>query len=59
MPEKTFAGDRSLALEAALTQDATPEKIIGFLQLTRDCMNPDSVISGKSESGQSAVCGRT
>jgi ABC-type uncharacterized transport system involved in gliding motility auxiliary subunit len=45
MPEKTFAGDRSLALEAALTQDSRPTKIIGFLQLTRDCMNHDSVIT--------------
>jgi ABC-2 type transport system permease protein len=45
MPEKIFAGDRSLALEATLTQDSRPEKIIGFLQLTRNCMNPDSVIT--------------
>jgi ABC-2 type transport system permease protein len=45
MPEKMFAGDRSLALEASLTQDSRPTKIIGFLQLTRECMNPDSVIS--------------
>ncbi len=28
-----------------MTQDARPEKIIGFLKLTRDCMNRDSVIS--------------
>jgi ABC-2 type transport system permease protein len=45
MPEKTFAGDRSLALDAALNQDSRPQKIIGFLQLTRDCMNSDSVIT--------------
>ncbi|MDO8302886.1 MAG: hypothetical protein Q7T18_06580, partial [Sedimentisphaerales bacterium] len=45
MPEKTFAGDSSLALEATLTQDSRPERIIGFLQLTRDCMNSDSVIT--------------
>ena len=45
MPEKMFAGDRSLALEATLSQDSRPEKIIGFLQLTRNCMNPDSVIT--------------
>jgi ABC-type uncharacterized transport system involved in gliding motility auxiliary subunit len=45
MPEKMFAGDRGLALDATLTQDARPEKIIGFLQLTRDCMNSDSVIT--------------
>jgi ABC-type uncharacterized transport system involved in gliding motility auxiliary subunit len=45
MPEKTFAGDRSLAWEATLTQDSRPTKIIGFLQLTRDCMDHDSVIT--------------
>lgn len=45
MPEKMFAGDRGLALDATLTQDARPEKIIGFLQLTRDCMNSESVIT--------------
>ena len=45
MPEKIFAGDRSLALEAGVRQDEPPQKIIGFLQMTRDCMNPDSVIS--------------
>jgi ABC-2 type transport system permease protein len=45
MPEKTFVGDRGLALEASVSQDAPPSKIIGFLQLTRECMNPISVIS--------------
>jgi ABC-2 type transport system permease protein len=45
MPENTFAGDRGLALTASIRQDSMPEKIMGFMELTRQCMNPDSVIS--------------
>ena len=45
MPEKTFVGDRSLVLEASMARDARPEKIMGYLMLTRECMNRESAIS--------------
>ena len=45
MPEKTFVGDLNLVLEATLSQDARPEKIMGYLMLTRECMNRESAIS--------------
>jgi ABC-2 type transport system permease protein len=45
MPKNTFAGDRSLALEAAISRDQRPEKIIGYLNLTPGCFNKDSVIT--------------
>ncbi|MBN1663558.1 MAG: Gldg family protein [Deltaproteobacteria bacterium] len=45
MPSKTFVGDRSLVLEASMGPDAKPEKIMGYLMLTRECMNPESAIS--------------
>ena len=56
MPEKTFVGDRSLVLEASMAQDARPEKIMGFLMLTRECMNPRVRHKRESESGPGAVC---
>ena len=43
MPPKTFAGDRSLALKASIMKNQRPQKIIGFLGLTPQCFNPDSV----------------
>lgn len=45
MPEKTYVGDRSLVLEASMGRDARPEKIMGYLMLTRDCMNRESPVS--------------
>jgi ABC-type uncharacterized transport system involved in gliding motility auxiliary subunit len=47
MPEMTFAGDRKLAITATLNQ--RPEKIIGYLALTRanGCFNKDNVISAE------------
>ena len=45
MPEKTFVGDRNLVLEASMGRDARPEKIMGYLMLTRECMNRESAIS--------------
>jgi ABC-type uncharacterized transport system involved in gliding motility auxiliary subunit len=45
MPENTFAGDRSLAVEYSLRRNQRPEKIIAFLQLVPGCFNTDSVIS--------------
>jgi ABC-2 type transport system permease protein len=45
MPEKTYVGDRSLVLEASMGPDARPEKIMGYLMLTRECMNHESAIS--------------
>ena len=45
MPKNTFAGDKSLALEAAVNRDQRAEKIIGYLGLTPGCFNKDSVIT--------------
>ncbi|MBS1258147.1 MAG: hypothetical protein MAG551_01200 [Candidatus Scalindua arabica] len=45
MPPKTIAGDRNLALKAAIMQNQRPQKIIGFLELTPQCFNPDSVVT--------------
>ncbi len=45
MPENTFAGDRSLAMEASVSRNARAEKVIGYLELTRDCFNHDSAIT--------------
>jgi ABC-type uncharacterized transport system involved in gliding motility auxiliary subunit len=47
MPANTFAGDRSLAIKGTISQNQRPEKIIGFLELTPECFNPDSVITAK------------
>jgi ABC-type uncharacterized transport system involved in gliding motility auxiliary subunit len=45
MPPKTFAGDRNLALKASIMENQRPQKIIGFLNLTPQCFNPDSVVT--------------
>jgi ABC-type uncharacterized transport system involved in gliding motility auxiliary subunit len=45
MPKNTFAGDRSLALAAAINRDQRPEKIIGYLSLTPECFNKESVVT--------------
>lgn len=45
MPKETFAGDRNLAIRAALSQNQRPEKIIGFLELNKNCMNAENPIS--------------
>ncbi|MGR3175334.1 MAG: Gldg family protein [Candidatus Scalindua sp.] len=45
MPPKTFAGDRSLALKASIMTNQRPQKVIGFLSLTPQCFNPDSVVT--------------
>jgi len=47
MPANTFAGDRSLAMEAAVSRNARAEKIIGYLQLNRDCFNHDNPITAE------------
>ncbi len=45
MPKNTFAGDRALAIEAPISRNQRAEKVIGFLGLTPECFNKDSVIS--------------
>lgn len=45
MPQRTFAGDRNLALKASIMANQRPENIIGFLGLTSRCFNPESVIT--------------
>lgn len=45
MPQRTFAGDRNLALKASIMANQRPENIIGFLDLTPGCFNPESVIT--------------
>lgn len=47
MPQRTFAGDRNLALKASIMANQRPEKIIGFLGLTSRCFNPESVITAE------------
>jgi ABC-type uncharacterized transport system involved in gliding motility auxiliary subunit len=47
MPKNTFAGDRSLALEGVLRQGERPQKIIGYLETTRDCFNKNSPITAE------------
>ena len=45
MAEKRYVGDRSLMLEAATGPERRPEKVMGYLMLTRECMNRDAAIS--------------
>jgi ABC-2 type transport system permease protein len=45
MPANTFAGDRALALEAAINRNQRPEKIIGYLELKSGCFDKDSVLT--------------
>jgi ABC-type uncharacterized transport system involved in gliding motility, auxiliary component len=45
MPQRTFAGDRNLALKASIMANQRPENLIGFLGLTPRCFNPESVIT--------------
>ena len=45
MPANTFAGDRSLAMTAAVNRNQRAEKIIGYLQLTPECFNDENVIT--------------
>jgi ABC-2 type transport system permease protein len=45
MPKNTFAGDRALAIEAPISRSQRAEKVIGFLGLTPECFNKESVIS--------------
>jgi ABC-type uncharacterized transport system involved in gliding motility auxiliary subunit len=47
MPENTFAGDKNLAFEASVAADQRPERIIGYLGLTRGCFNADNVIAAE------------
>ncbi|MHC4122500.1 MAG: Gldg family protein [Planctomycetota bacterium] len=47
MPEKVFAGDRSLAVMAAVNPNQRPQKLIGYLGLTSPkCFDSESVITG-------------
>jgi ABC-2 type transport system permease protein len=45
MPENTFAGDRSLAIEGSLRPNQRRDKIIAYLLLVAGCFNTDSAIS--------------
>ncbi|HNS19471.1 MAG TPA: Gldg family protein [Sedimentisphaerales bacterium] len=45
MPVNTFAGDRALALEAAVNRNQRAEKIIGYLELGPKCFNKEHVIT--------------
>jgi ABC-type uncharacterized transport system involved in gliding motility auxiliary subunit len=49
MPDKTFAGDRSLASLAAIRANQRPERIIGYLNLTPEgkCFAEDNVITAE------------
>jgi len=45
MPANTFAGDRSLLLEAPLAANQRPQPIMGFLGLTSPCFSKEKVIT--------------
>jgi ABC-type uncharacterized transport system involved in gliding motility auxiliary subunit len=45
MPANTFAGDRSLRLEAPLTANQRPQPIMGFLGLKPPCFNEEKAIT--------------
>jgi len=45
MPENTFAGDRSLAIEGSLIPNQRRDKIIAYLRLISGCFNTDNAIS--------------
>jgi len=47
VPENTFAGDRALALKAAMMQGQRVQTIIGFLGLTgeKECFDRESVVT--------------
>jgi ABC-type uncharacterized transport system involved in gliding motility auxiliary subunit len=49
MPDKTFAGDRSLASLANIRANQRPERIIGYLSLTPEgnCFAEDNVITAE------------
>jgi len=49
MPDKTFAGDRSLASLANIRANQRPERIIGYLNLTQEgkCFAEDNVITAE------------
>ncbi|MHC4205922.1 MAG: Gldg family protein, partial [Planctomycetota bacterium] len=49
MPDKTFAGDRSLASLANIRANQRPERIIGYLNLTPEgkCFAEDNVITAE------------
>jgi ABC-2 type transport system permease protein len=48
MAANTFAGDRSLMLQAALSSNQRQEPIVGFLGLTQpDCFNKDNAITAE------------
>jgi ABC-2 type transport system permease protein len=44
MPQNTFAGDRSLAIETPLGRNQRAEPLIGFLGLKPECFNKESVM---------------
>jgi ABC-type uncharacterized transport system involved in gliding motility auxiliary subunit len=51
MPDKTFAGDRKLAIVAAPAEGRRAESIIGFLNLAPpDCFNKDNVMTSQLNS---------
>jgi len=45
MLEDTFAGDRSLAIERQFERGGRLQKLIGFLGLTRKCMNSENIVT--------------
>ncbi|KPK76184.1 MAG: hypothetical protein AMJ79_07690 [Phycisphaerae bacterium SM23_30] len=47
MPLETYAGDRSLALEAPVGPDRHMEKIIAYMELKPGCFNSEHVVSSE------------
>ncbi len=45
MPEKTFAGDRAIAVNAPVRRNERPQQIIGILNLNRDCFSSEKAMT--------------
>lgn len=46
LPANTLVGDRNLTMEAGLAPGQRPQPLPGYLQLNKQCFNPDAVITG-------------
>jgi ABC-type uncharacterized transport system involved in gliding motility auxiliary subunit len=47
MPADTFAGDRALAMLAQVNREDRLQKLIGYLNLNRNCVNTENVITAE------------
>ncbi|MDH7599363.1 MAG: Gldg family protein [Sedimentisphaerales bacterium] len=57
MPANTFAGDMALAIPVRMSENRRPEKLIGYMELTKGCFNPDHVITSQLNDVRVAFAG--